>query len=293
MNWLLIIPESQLINSSLANRVLQIIFARSITISDRNAIIIHEPIPELNLAGSRYFSAATIWAKILYKAKISKLFNLEISAKHYKTISPVRKVFAFTSGVNLQIDILNLGLNWARNYFPNSMGHSCCPDVEYVNQFTESFNIAHIRLGDTLQSDTLRREDYHPLPVSFYKKIQKLSGKPFAFIFQDDSISWYRERLLEECKDSIALPLGCVHRDFWLLRNSKEVTIAISTFSFAAAWLSQKSEVIWIANAGFFNEKIRQDVNLLSSNDPRFRIIEVKSPVFNDSENSLLKYLLE
>jgi hypothetical protein len=291
MFWLLVHPEAQLGNSSLANRILQLIYAKSITSEMRNIHIIHQPFPEFKIKGSTFFKLTDLLTRVIKKIKVDKFFDLEISLKQQKKNLWNPKIFGFISGLNLQIRDLKMKQEWARTYFVNTLEHECCPSEASLRHIVDSYNVAHIRLGDIIVNGVPRRRDYHPLPISFYKDIEKLSSKPFAFVFQDNSLPWYTTRMLAEFENSVAIEMGCIHRDFWLLRNSKEVTIATSTFSFLAAWLSNDAVTIWIPNAGFLNQSIRPDIDLLSSNDSRFKILEVKSPPLNTQKLEFRRYL--
>ena len=69
--------------------------------------------------------------------------------------------------------------------------------------------------------------------------------------------------------DSNFLDLG-VLGSFKTIRQHKSVAIAISSFSYLAAWSSDVNSEIAMPVAGFFNPLQRPDVNLLPLTDRRY-----------------------
>jgi hypothetical protein len=289
--WIIINPEAQSGNSSLANRMIQLIYAKSISQKISNPKLVHSSFPEFNLPATKFFHLVNITSKMIQKLRIPIILDLEVENVSESELQKRGKLFARLSGVKLIIHELEAGREWAKEFFPNDLVHSCCRNIEEYEKIIQNYNIVHIRLGDTIRDGKPRRADYHPLPISFYSSVAKESKRPFAFIFQDQSLEWYRELLLGTFRSSIEIPPGCIHRDFWLLRNAKEATIAISTFSYLATWMGDHLEKTWIPNGGFLDIKIRADIDLIPTETTPLRIIDINPPSIHGNDEDFKKYI--
>jgi len=59
--------------------------------------------------------------------------------------------------------------------------------------------------------------------------------------------------------------------DFETIRQSRNVVIGVSTYSWLAAWLSQSLDNIYLTVSGLFNPIQKPSVDLLPFGDPRFK----------------------
>jgi len=59
--------------------------------------------------------------------------------------------------------------------------------------------------------------------------------------------------------------------DFQTMRGAKHVALAVSSFSWLAAWLSGRVQVIHMPLAGLFNPVQRSDIDLVPRGDSRWR----------------------
>lgn len=117
-----------------------------------------------------------------------------------------------------------------------------------------------------------KHDDYGPVPLSFIDQVIKASGAKPVFMGQlgDD---FYSQRLRERYAGSIFQPSRGALIDFEVLRRSHQIAIAVSTFSWVAAWLS-KARVIHVPLSGLLNPQQRPNIDLLPENDERYRFYE-------------------
>lgn len=126
--------------------------------------------------------------------------------------------------------------------------------------------VISIRGGEILHGV---HKDYRPLPPSFYERVITLTGRRPVFLGQigDDA---YSEALRRRFPTARFLPSRGAMEDFAALRQARHLVVAISTFSWLAAWLSQAEE-IHLPIAGMFHPTQRPEVDLLPVTDPRYR----------------------
>ena len=100
-------------------------------------------------------------------------------------------------------------------------------------------------------------------------QIIDLENKRPVFIGQikDD---WYSEELRKAFPDAMFLNNGSVLGDFETIRAAKHTVLAISSFSWMAAWLSE-AETIHYPLSGIFDPILYEHVDLLPVGDPRYR----------------------
>ena len=112
--------------------------------------------------------------------------------------------------------------------------------------------------------------DYTVIPVSFYESIIAETGLRPVFFGQVDGESRYLDQLREAFPhDEFVGSRGALH-DFSVIAKSKNIVIAVSTFSWLAGWLSEADMVI-MPMSGFYNPIQYPAVNLVPADDPRYR----------------------
>ncbi len=209
--------------------------------------------------------------------------NIEIQTK------PIFKDI-WLSGPGLNLGNLNPSREWIKAIFDNQTKKMCC-DFSNVDYILENYHIIHLRLGDIWDENILKRSDYFPLPLSFYREVEGRSMRPFAFLAENinESTLKYINPLLKMFKNSILLPSKCVHRDFWIMKNANECTIAISTFSWSARWLTDSDNITCIPIAGFLDQKNRPDISLTNNLPENF----IKIPVKEQNDKILMDWLID
>lgn len=126
--------------------------------------------------------------------------------------------------------------------------------------------LLNVRADEILKA---RHPDYGPLPLGFYHAVLNQTGLKPVFMGQlgDDS---YSQLLRSHFPSARFLPSQGVQGDFDAIRRARHVALSVSTFSWAAGWLSQ-AETIHMPLLGFYNPQQRPDISLIPRQDDRFR----------------------
>lgn len=114
-----------------------------------------------------------------------------------------------------------------------------------------------------------RHADYRPLPLAYYERLIAETALRPVFLGQlgDDA---YTAALRARFVGAEFVPSRGAMVDFGVLRASRHIAVAISTFSWLAAWLS-RAETIHLPVAGMFHPGQRPEVDLLPIADARYR----------------------
>lgn len=110
--------------------------------------------------------------------------------------------------------------------------------------------------------------DYGPIPIEYYRQLIAETGLKPVFMGQlfDD---YYSQLIRSSFPDAIYVPHTTVIGDFQVIRNSKNIVVSVSTFSWLAAWMSN-ADRIYMPLLGSCNPLQRPDINLTPTDDPRF-----------------------
>jgi len=143
----------------------------------------------------------------------------------------------------------------------------------FASPFTEpmgygaDYLVCPIRAEDILNGP---HPDYVLTPVDFYRDIAGLTGLKPVFIGQTHP-NPYMDRIRAAFPDAIIRePRDNPLVDFETIRQSKNVVIGVSTYSWLAAWLSNADNIYLTVN-GLFNPMQKPDVDLLPFGDPRYK----------------------
>ena len=113
--------------------------------------------------------------------------------------------------------------------------------------------------------------EYVLTPVEFYHDIAEMTGLTPVFIGQTHP-NPYMDRIRAAFPDAIFRePQDNPLVDFETIRQSRNVVIGVSTYSWLAAWLSQSLDNIYLTVSGLFNPIQKPSVDLLPFGDPRFK----------------------
>jgi len=126
--------------------------------------------------------------------------------------------------------------------------------------------LLNVRAEEILKA---RHPDYGPIPLGFYHAVLRETGLKPVFMGQlgNDSYS----RLLRDAFPMARfLPSQGVRGDFDAMRRARHLALSVSTFSWAAGWLSD-AESVHVPVLGFLNPAQRPDISLLPRGDARFR----------------------
>jgi hypothetical protein len=124
----------------------------------------------------------------------------------------------------------------------------------------------HIRTGNILNG---LHPDYAPLPLTFYHRLVFETALKPVFIGQIED-NWYGIALKDQFPNARFLSGSPLH-DFQTLRSAKNIVTAISSFSWLAAFLSNRAEIIHLPAAGILNPAQRPDIDLLPYSDNRYQ----------------------
>jgi hypothetical protein len=141
---------------------------------------------------------------------------------------------------------------------PRITGHKTSKDELVIN----------VRAGEILQGI---HPDYMPLPIAYYRDLARATGLRPVFVGQvhDDP---YGKAIRAAFPEARFLRSSHWIEDFQTVRHATNVVVAVSSFSWLAAWLSETAKTIHLPLAGFLNPEQRPDVDLLPSRDSRYVI---------------------
>jgi len=149
-------------------------------------------------------------------------------------------------------------LDFCRSIFPSN-------EEEYPG-FGPEFLVCNVRGGDILDG---RFANYVLLPIKFYEELVRTTGLKLVFTGQIED-NPYCNSLRQR------FPAATFHKsrgpfaDFQTFRNSENLVMAVSTFSWLAAWLS-RAEMIVFPMSGILNPIQCPAVDLIPYPDGRYR----------------------
>lgn len=125
--------------------------------------------------------------------------------------------------------------------------------------------LLNVRADEILQA---RHPDYGPIPLGFYTSVLKNTGLRPVFMGQlgDDA---YCRLLRDTFPAARFLQSQGATGDFDAMRKARHLALSVSTFSWAAGWLSE-AESVHMPLLGFMNPAQRGDISLISQEDARF-----------------------
>lgn len=169
---------------------------------------------------------------------------------------------------DLDIDINYVALRMA--YFRQHLGlyrRVFVPRQPYRDGYDERHLVIHVRGGDVLDGV---HPNYFPQPLSWYAALIEQSGLRPVFVGQlGDAI--YAPALRAAFPTAEFVGHDDAMADFHILRTSAHVVTAISTFSWLAAWLSERAQSVTVPVAGMFHPLARPEIDMLPVGDLRYR----------------------
>jgi hypothetical protein len=132
-------------------------------------------------------------------------------------------------------------------------------------KLTEKHLLINIRAAEVLNGVP----HYPLLPVAFYEDVVARTGLEPVFVGQLTP-SRYVDLLRERFPQARFIDSQGPRSDFDLIRSAKNIVVAISTFSWLAAWLSD-AETIILPLSGLFNPAHLRECDLLPIDDIRYR----------------------
>lgn len=129
-----------------------------------------------------------------------------------------------------------------------------------VKGFDSKHLVINIRLGDIAEENSLVHPNMPVLPFSFHKFLIEKTGLRPVFLGQLDD-GYYTTHLKKAFPSALFVPSRGTMQDFECLRKSKNISIAVSTFSLLAAFLANDDSTIHIPLYGLFNKTDRPDLD--------------------------------
>jgi hypothetical protein len=129
--------------------------------------------------------------------------------------------------------------------------------------------LLNVRADEILKA---RHRDYGPLGLGFYAAVLRETGLKPVFMGQlgDDP---YSQLLRTSFPGARFLPSQGVAGDFQAMRQARHLALSVSTFSWAAGWLSE-AESLHMPLTGFYHPSQRPDIDLCPVEDARFRFYD-------------------
>jgi hypothetical protein len=158
--------------------------------------------------------------------------------------------------LNLRVEYFGDRLEQCRRIFPPGSTEGAGPDEIAIN----------IRGAEILSG---KHQNFIPIPLSFYEEIIGSTGLRPVFVGQigDDS---YSAALRSRFPEARFVNHGFGLRDFHYLRASHTIVVAVSSYSWLAAWLSETARRVYLPVVGLYHPGARPDCNFLPRNDRRY-----------------------
>ncbi len=125
--------------------------------------------------------------------------------------------------------------------------------------------VCNIRQGDILDA---HHPDYVLVPLDFYAELFTRTGLRPVFMGQLEETP-YTDALKTRFPAARFIPSRGALADFSFLRNSRNIVVSVSTFSWLAAWLSA-ADTIFVPVLGVLHPLQSRATNLLPLDDARF-----------------------
>jgi hypothetical protein len=156
-------------------------------------------------------------------------------------------------------------------WFPNFPHLNTCQRVFPANQevypgYGPEYLVCNVRGEEVLDAI---HPSYTLLPIEFYAELANTTGLKPVFMGQIADNA-YCNALRRRFPDAVFEPTRGALADFQTLRNSKNIVVAVSTFSWLAAWLSHADLIVLPVN-GLFHPVQCPEVDLLPVSDARYR----------------------
>lgn len=141
------------------------------------------------------------------------------------------------------------------------------PRVEIDNSWLgDSFITINVRGGEILRN---MHRDYGPVPVNFFEQVANRTKLEPVLMGQIGNDS-YSKQILNVFSGCKIIPSISPGHDFEILRNSSNIAMSVSSFSWLGSWLSFNAQSIHMPVSGFLNPRQRPDINLVPVNDKRY-----------------------
>ena len=151
--------------------------------------------------------------------------------------------------------------SFSRNYLRSL----ALTDSEVNNAVTPRNLTFHIRGGDLWQNPVHKRQryihaGYSAIPVSFYKKVLESTNLYPEFIIENSVPTWYLKMMRKTLGLDLEVSTSTSVSDFLKISQGVEIGLAVSTFSWMAAFIGTPNKV-HLPLLGIFNSQKHPNVN--------------------------------
>lgn len=245
--------EIDLQPGNLGNKMLQ--YLAAVKVADRvgRARVSGIRIPEFGINLPRDGNRVSLARLLRYTSKTSARLDFDAVARNVSERNPDRIVLNIYSSVFENLPSLEA----SRPLFPLK------PDaVGYGREFL----VINVRAAEIL--DAVHPE-YTVLPMEFYRDIIDQTRLTPVFLGQVQGQGRYLDHLKKSFPQAEFIPSRGALHDFSVIAKSKNIAIAVSTFSWLAGWLSEADRVI-MPLSGFMNPLQYPWADLIPPDDTRF-----------------------
>ncbi|WP_270936423.1 hypothetical protein [Falsiroseomonas oryzae] len=244
------IVEARLVGGRLGNKMFQAMFAHMLARQVPGAVVTGDPLPEFGLVPPQHPLPARHLLLGGHRVDLPRVAYL----LRHGLIGGVA-----TSALGCRMEFLE-PVETVRGLFP-----SPAPRPE---GFGADWLVINIR-APFVREGGGGHPGYLPLPAAYYERLVGESGLRPVFLGQIGKDA-YSEGLRARFPRAEFIPSRGAIPDFETIRASRHICVAVSTFSWLAAWLSE-AETIHLPVAGIFHPALRTDINLLPLHDGRYR----------------------
>jgi F5/8 type C domain len=239
---------------NIANKLLQYMGALTLACRIQQCSIVNVSIPEFGIDirddtdGQRFFDNVDLWTWDPFRPHIEELSELANK-------SPSIRIMMAD---HLQRMEFLKSPEFYKPFFPS---------IEVSTELTDQDLLINIRTAEILHGVA----HYPILPIAFYEDIVARTKLRPVFVGQLAESEYVRQ-LKIKFPNARFISSGGARADFDLIRSAKNIVVAVSTFSWLAAWLSQANMII-LPLSGFFNPAHHREVDLLPTEDIRYRFV--------------------
>ncbi len=244
------IVEARLVGGRLGNKMFQAMFAHMLARQVPGAIVTGDPLPEFGLAPPRVALPPRVLTLGGHRVDLPRALYL---LRHGLVDGVV------TTAMGCRMEFLE-PVETVRQLFPSP--------AERPEGFGADWLVINIR-APFVREGGGGHPGYLPLPSAYYERLIGETGLRPVFLGQIGKDA-YSEGLRARFPRAEFIPSRGAIPDFETVRASRHICVAISSFSWLAAWLSE-AETIHLPVAGLFHPALRTDINLLPLHDRRYR----------------------
>lgn len=253
--------------------MIQRIAANTISQISGDISVHHPDYREWKIQKSKFYEFRVFESRLI--AKVQPKRRVVLTGNEIPNIAK-REDIIILGGNALQVELLEPSKDFARRMFKRDFSCNCCATEPLLNKISE-YNVVHIRLGDIWNANEKTAKSYTILPLSYYENVAQISRKPFLIVSEKATREQeeYIAKVMALSPGSTRIGYGCPIRDFQLFRAATTLTLATSTFSWLAGWLSETNQELFVPNVGFFNNKVRPDIDLTSKLMNNWHLVEM------------------